>query len=170
MNVADFEKTEPRLRLEEFFEGRTYAVGVFHDRFGSLRRQFTVDIEGTWDGETLTLVEDFVYSDGEEERRIWTLKKLDEHRYEGVAPGVVGIATGAAYGNAFNWRYTFDLKVGEDTLRVNFDDWMFLQPGGVLLNIAKVKKFGFELGTVTLSFIRKDDQVSVVEPFQQAAE
>jgi hypothetical protein len=32
---------------------------------------------------------------------------------------------------------------------------MFLQPSGVLLNRARVSKFGLEIGTVTLAF-RKD--------------
>ena len=152
MDVTDFRNGEPRLVLEEYFEGRTLAAGLFQDRFGTVRRQFTVEIDGSWDGETLTLVEDFDYSDGETERRVWTLKKLDGHKYEGTAEGVVGIANGAAYGNAFNWVYTFDLKVGDGTWRVDFDDWMFLQPGGVLINKATVSKWGVTIGEVTLSF------------------
>lgn len=152
MNVTDFKDGKPRLVLEEYFDGKTMAVGLFQDRFGTVRRQFVVEIEGTWDGETLTLVEDFDYSDGETERRVWTLKKLDEHRYEGKAEGVVGMASGAAYGNAFNWVYTFDLKVGDGTWRVDFDDWMFLQPGGVMINKAIVSKWGITIGEVTLAF------------------
>ncbi len=152
MKVEDFEGKGPKLVLEEYFLGQTYAVGIFQDRFGNLRREFKVDIEGTFDGETLTLIEDFIYDDGEIEQRIWKLKKLDEHRYEGHTDGVIGLATGAAYGNAFNWLYTFDLKVGDGTWRVKFDDWMFLQPGGVLINTAVISKWGFDLGTVTLSF------------------
>lgn len=152
MKVEDFSGKEPRLVLEEYFLGNTFAVGIFQDRFGNLRREFKVDIVGEWDGETLTLTEDFLYDDGETEQRIWKLTKLDDHRYEGTTDGVVGTATGAAYGNAFNWLYTFDLKVGDGTWRVDFDDWMFLQSGGVLINTATVSKWGFKLGTVTLSF------------------
>ena len=60
-----------------------------------------MDIEGTWDGETLTLVEDFVYDDGETERRTWTIRKIDEHTYEGSSPdGVIGTALMKSYGNA----------------------------------------------------------------------
>ena len=33
-----------------------------------------------------------------------------------------------------------NLKVGNSTLNVKFDDWMFLQEDGYLINIAKVKK------------------------------
>ena len=45
-----------------------------------------------------------------------------------------------------------DLKVGDSTLRVHFDDWMFLQPDNVLINRARVSKWGVELGRVTLFF------------------
>ncbi|MGY8994466.1 MAG: DUF3833 family protein, partial [Rhodospirillales bacterium] len=49
--------------------------------------------------------------------------------------------------------YVLDLKVGDDsTLHVRFDDWMFLQPGGVLLNRARMSKFGINLGQVTIAF------------------
>ena len=154
MQVEDFRDAEPRLVLEEYFQGRTYAAGLFQDRFGTVRRQFTVEIEGRFEEGILTLVEDFDYDDGETEQRIWTLTKLDAHRYEGSAAGVVGRASGAAYGNAFNWKYTFDLKVGDGTWRVDFDDWMFLQPGGILINKATVSKWGFTIGEVLLSFTK----------------
>ena len=45
-----------------------------------------------------------------------------------------------------------DLKIGDGTLKVNFNDWMFLQPSGVLVNRARVTKFGIEIGQVTLFF------------------
>ncbi len=165
MKPQDFADREPRLVIEEYFAGETEAWGIFQDRFGTLRRQFKVDIEGDWDGETLTLVEDFVYDDGETETRIWRIEKQDEHRYTGRADGVIGIAEGQAYGNALNWRYQFALKVGDDTWTVAFDDWMFLQSDGVLINRAEVTKFGIKIGEVTLMFrkpLETAERVSVI--------
>jgi hypothetical protein len=155
MKAIDFKDQEPRFVLETFFEGETRAWGIFEDRFGNLRRQFTVDITGTWDGKRLQLDERFLYSDGERETRVWEIEKIGEHEYRGRADDVVGWAVGETYGNALNWRYDLDLKMGDGTLRVHFNDWMFLQPSGVLLNRARVSKFGLEIGTVTLAF-RKD--------------
>ena len=51
--------------LFEYFSGQSRAWGLFEDRFGKVRRQFSVDIEGRVSGDTLTLEEDFVYDDGE---------------------------------------------------------------------------------------------------------
>jgi hypothetical protein len=35
---------------------------------------------------------------------------------------------------------------------VQFDDWMYLMDGRVMLNRAAMSKFGFRLGEVTLAF------------------
>ncbi len=93
-----------------------------------------------------------MYADGELQQRIWRITRLDEHRYEGRADDVVGTATGLAYGQALNWRYTLQLPFRGSTIEVAFDDWMFLQPDGVLVNRATVSKFGLKVGEVTLFF------------------
>jgi len=156
MEPAAFEKAEPRLVIEDYFAGETRAWGLFEDRFGRVRRQFTVDITGEWDGTELVLDERFHYSDGERERRVWRIRKIDEHIYEGTAGDVVGIARGTSYGNALHWRYAMDLRIGTRDVRVDFDDWMFLQPGGVLLNRARVSKWGIDIGEVTVAFVKPD--------------
>ena len=66
-NADDPLLSERTLDLEEFFVGETVARGQFQDIFGTVRRRFDVTVNGTWDGETLKLVEDFVYEDGSTE-------------------------------------------------------------------------------------------------------
>jgi hypothetical protein len=65
---------------------------------------------------------------------------------------VVGSATGEAAGNALRWSYTLKLPVDGKVYEVDFDDWMYLIDDKVMLNKARMSKFGFELGQVTLSF------------------
>ncbi|MDP2699462.1 DUF3833 domain-containing protein [Thalassospira sp.] len=154
MKPQDFAQKHPKLDVFDYFAGETRAWGIFEDRFGTLRRQFTVDITGTIEDGVLTLEEDFVYDDGEEERRVWKIRKTGDHWYEGEAGDVVGIARGEQYGNALNWTYDMDLKVGDGTWRVSFDDWMFLQADGVMVNRARVRKWGVEIGEVTLFFAK----------------
>jgi hypothetical protein len=155
MRIEDFTDRKPQLDLFAYFDGRSQAWGIFEDRFGRLRREFTVDIVGRRQGsDVLVLEEDFVYADGETERRVWTLTRKAPGVYEGHADGVIGVAQGRAAGNAFHFRYDFALKVGESRWNVHFDDWMFLQPGGVILNRARVSKWGLALGEATISFRR----------------
>lgn len=163
MKPEDFAGREPRLVPEDYFAGQTRAYGVFVDRFGDLRRQFVVDIEGTWDGETLILDEAFRYDDGETERRVWRIRKTGPHSYEGQADDVIGPAEGKAYGNALNWRYTLALKVGGSTWNVDFDDWMYLQEDQVVINRAEITKFGIKLGEVTIVFRKLETEQAMPE-------
>jgi len=146
--------SERKLDLEQFFQGEFKAYGQFQDRFGKVRQRFTVAMTGEWDGGTLTLTEDFSYESGATEQRIWELTKTEADAWRGTAAGVIGEATGREAGDRFNWQYTIDLPQPDKggTLRVEFDDWMWLLNDDRLLNIAYVERFGIRLGTVTITF------------------
>lgn len=152
VNPERYAGTTPEFVLEDYFLGETRAWGIFQGRNGEVKRQFTVDIRGEMQGDELVLTEDFHWRDGEESQRIWRIRRLDAHRYEGRADDVVGTAEGIAYGQALNWRYTLALEVDGKTYQVQFDDWMFLHEDGVLVNRATMRKFGIRLGEVTLFF------------------
>ena len=156
-SLNDASLSTREFELEEFFDGRLVAYGQFQDIFGTVRRQFKVEIQGDWDGERLRLVEDFVYEDGSTEQRIWTLRKTGEETWEGTAPGVIGVAKGVEQGDRFNWKYTIDLPVPSadgptETLRVTFDDWMWQLSEDRLFNRAYMKRFGVNIGDVSISF------------------
>ena len=149
--------SDRKLNLEEFFDGELVAYGQFQDVLGTVRRSFVVNISGDWDGERLRLVEDFDYEDGSTEQRIWTLTKTGPDSWTGTAPGVIGAALGQEQDNRFNWKYEIDLPIPSadgttDTMRVTFDDWMWLLSDDRLLNLAYVKRYGLDIGTVTISF------------------
>ena len=151
-SFKDAKLSDRQLDLEVFFAGKTTAYGQFQDIFGTPQRRFRVDMTGEWNGKVLRLVEDFSYDDGTKEQRVWTLTKTGPDTWEGTAPGVLGAATGEEDGDRFNWQYTIDLPVPAGILRVRFDDWMFLLSEDRLLNIAYMKRFGLDIGTVVIMF------------------
>lgn len=163
MRLSDFDKTVPAFLPERYFLGKTKAWGFFEDRFGKIRREFTVDIEGVVEGDRLRLDERFLYADGERQTRVWTIIRLGDGRYEGTAADVVGTATGEVNGRAMRWQYDFDLAFNGSTWRVRFDDWMLLQDDEVMLNRTTISKYGFELGTVVIFFRRVETSLSVLE-------
>ena len=154
MDIEKFNNNEPEFILEDYFNGKVEAWGLFHDRFGKLQRQFKVNINGTLNGDQIILDEKFIYDDGEKDRRIWTIDILGQKKYVGRADDVVGVADGEARGNALNWKYELLLKFKDSKIKVDFDDWMFLQERGVLINRAEVKKFGINIGIVTITFLK----------------
>ncbi len=154
--VDSYRDEKPVLDLREYFDGEIEAHGMFQDRSGKVLKRFNVAIKGSWSGDVGTLEEDFVYSDGTTERRVWTITRIDEHNYIGTAGDVVGEARGEAFGNALRWRYVLALDVDGKTWHMDFDDWMFLVDDKVMLNRSEMRKFGFRVGEVTLSFRKKD--------------
>lgn len=153
--IGDYAREKPPLDLRTYFNGTLDAYGVFTDRSGKVVKRFTVVMRCTWNGDEGVLDEDFVYSDGTTQKRIWRLKHLGDGRYEGRADDVVGVAQGQVAGNAFRWGYTLALPVDGRVWNVQFDDWMYLLDDRVMLNKARMSKFGIFLGEVTLSFVRR---------------
>ncbi len=154
-DVSHYAQEKPTLDMKQYFNGTIDAWGMFQDRKGEVVKRFTVVILCSWQGDVGTLDEDFTYSDGSKQKRVWTLKKQANGQYIGTAADVVGVAIGTTSGNALRWKYVLALPVGNKIYNVNFEDWMFLMDDKVMLNRAEISKFGFKLGEVTLSFTKR---------------
>lgn len=158
-SVTQYANEKPNLDLSEYFNGTIDAYGIFTDRSGEVKKRFTVLLVAQWkviDGKKVgTLDESFEYSDGTKKKRIWTLTETAPGKYIGRADDVVGDALGESAGNALNWTYTLALPVDGTIYHVQFNDWMYLVTPKVMLNKAKMSKFGIDLGEVTLSFYKR---------------
>ena len=182
-DIAAYANEKPVLDLQQYFNGTLDAYGVFTDRSGAVVKRFTVLMVCSWTGNEGVLDEDFTYSDGTKQRRIWRLTKLADGRYTGRADDVVGVAQGQARGNTFYWTHTLNLpingkpsdagpprgasapvggsdpraaeNVGATIIEVQLDDWMYLMTDKVMLNKATMRKYGVKLGEVTLSFTKR---------------
>lgn len=154
-DVQQYRGAQPALDLASYFDGHTEAWGMFQKRSGEVARRFHVDITGTPGPGTLTLDEQFRYDDGKTERRVWKLVRDGDGRWRGTAADVAGEASGEVAGNALRWQYTLLLPVDGTTYAMQFDDWMFLIDGCTMINRASMRKFGIELGQVTLMFRKR---------------
>lgn len=155
VQVQDYANERPQLDLRSYFNGTIDAWGIFRDRSGKVVKRFTVVIDARWQGEVGTLDEHFLYSDGTTQQRVWTLRRQTDGRYIGTAADVVGEALGEVAGNALRWKYVMALPVDDKVYNVDFDDWMYQMDEGVMLNVSRMSKFGFNLGEVTLSFRKR---------------
>jgi hypothetical protein len=153
--VQDYASEKPVLELRDYFNGTIDAYGLFTDRNGRVVKRFTVEMQCTWQGDAGTLDEHFAYSDGTTQRRVWHLTRQANGRYVGTADDVVGTAEGQQAGNAFHWDYTLALPVDGRIINVQMDDWMLLMNDKTMLNKATMRKWGFALGEVTLSFTKR---------------
>ena len=152
MKPEDFKNTEPEIKIEKYFEGQVKAWGILQDRKGKVTRQFEANMLGKFENNILTLEEDFFWKDGETQRRVWKIKKIDEHNYIGTAPDVVGEAKGVSYGSAFKFEYNLLIPFKGKNIKIRFDDWIFKQDEKVAINRATLTKFGFKVGELTVFF------------------
>mgnify|MGYP002620437616 CR=1 FL=1 len=150
LNPDTYRAQQPTFDLFEFFDGQVTAYGIVQNRAGQVIQRFEVDIRGTVQDNVLTLDEDFVYTLGEGPgNRIWTIERQGE-AFLGSATDVPGPALGESYGNAFRFRYTMDLPVGDTHYAVNFDDWFYAMDDQRIFNRSEIKKFGLTFAEVTI--------------------
>ncbi len=153
--VEQYRAEQPALDLKTYLNGRIDGWGMFQGRSGEVKKRFHVVIDASWQGDTGVLDERFTWSDGSLSRRVWTLVRQPDGRFHGTADDVVGHAVGELAGNALRWRYVMALPVDGKVYHVDFDDWMFLIDDKVMLNRSFMSKWGFGLGEVTLSFVKR---------------
>jgi hypothetical protein len=154
-DLDDYKTSGPDFDLFEYFQGSSIAWGMVQDYTDKQTRRFEVTIEGSVEGNTLTLVEDFVFDDGEVSQRIWVIDRLEDGSYVGNADDIIGQATGREVGNALQWQYDFELQLDDSTVVVSFDDWLYRQDEQHVFNLTKIKKFGVEVGQITLFFQKR---------------
>ena len=152
--ATDYAQETPVLDLSRYFNGRLQAHGMFQDRFGKVVKRFTVAVDGKWTGNQGVLDEQFSYSDGSTDSRVWHLTQHPDGRVTGTAADVVGEAVGQMAGNSFHWQYTLRQPIGDSVYEVQMDDWMVMVDERVILNRTSMSKLGVRLGDVTLSFTK----------------
>ncbi|BCS95343.1 hypothetical protein DSLASN_09750 [Desulfoluna limicola] len=153
--VSDYEGRTPVLIPETFFDGQLTAHGVVKNRAGEVIRYFNAEMKGHWKGSVGTLEEDFVFDDGERQRRVWTLTRQDDRHYVGTAGDVIGEAKGEIAGNSMFLDYVLDVPYGDGTIHLSIDDRMYLVNPTTIVNESEMTKFGLRVGEVLLVIQKK---------------
>ena len=161
VRVTDYADKTPVFEVEQFFQGNLSAYGVVKDRGGRVIRHFQADIVASWEEGVGTLVEDFVFDDGETQRRVWTLRPDGEGRYTGSAGDVVGPAALQQAGNSLFLDYILRLPYSGSEVDVRVDDRMYLVTPDILINESSLSKFGVRVGNLVLVITRHSAKDSI---------
>jgi len=155
-SVSAFAGTAPEFDPVRFFTGHAVSWGVVENRGGAPTERVRTDCVGEPDGpDGLHMVQRLTFSDGKTQTRDWHMRRTGPHRYEGTANDMVGTAVGEAAGPAFHWRWILVSSADNPLLNVTLDQWMYLMPGGAMVNRTTVSKLGVILREVTEQFERK---------------
>jgi hypothetical protein len=150
-NAAAASKTPRTMHLEEVLPQITRATGSF-SAINGVKRSFVVDLKTSWNGKVLTLREDFVYNDGQKDRKTWRFTKTGANTYQGTREDVIGETTLTVNGKKASFTYLVYLDPKNKANKVRFRDTMVLQDDGSVLNTANVYKYGFPVAKVQVNF------------------
>ncbi|MFT5219739.1 MAG: hypothetical protein ACI9LO_001877 [Planctomycetota bacterium] len=156
VTVYDYADNKPILVVEQFFNGSLSAHGIVKDRSGRVIRYFNADIEASWNNGTGTLDENFVFDDGELQRRIWTLQPDGAGGYRGTANDVIGASKLRVSGNSLFLKYDLRIPYGDSTIDIAIDDRMYLISEKRLINESVMTKWGFEVGRLMLVIVKNE--------------
>ena len=138
--------------LEKFFAGDLVAQGHFTNTWTGERRDMTVQMKGKWDGVTLTLKEDFTYSDGEQAQKTWAFTKLGDNLYAGMREDVTREAEVKAEGNDIFLNYAATIG----SFNLDFKDRLTRVDATTVHNTADVYFLSFiKVGEVELTIKKK---------------
>ena len=147
-----YAKNSPKFDIRSYLNGQLEAQGILQNRRGEVIKTFTVKMIGSWKENDGVLKEDFIFSDGKTDQRTWEIKILDDNNFTAKAHDTVGIAKGQQYGNAMKMDYVLKIDVDSKEYNISLVDWIYLVDEKTAINVSKMTKFGFRVGTLTISF------------------
>ena len=154
----DYQGKAPAFEPEAFFNGSLTAHGVVKDFSGKAIRHFNADIIGCWSAGVGNLDEDFIFDDGEAQKRVWTLTPDGNQAYIGTAGDVVGEGRARWEGNAMFFDYTLRIELEDGPIDVRIDDRMYRVSENVVINESKMRKLGFGVGEILLTILRHPER------------
>lgn len=151
------------LTLVDAFSGRATGVGEFKVWLTGDQRRFTALLNGTVTGQTgarrLTVVEDFIYDDGDKNRLTWVFdevggQKVGIVRWTGKREDTVGVAEVIEKDGVIRLTYTADFVSPSGTTRLGFSDVIYDAGNGLIINDAIVTRWRLPVAKVQFKIQR----------------
>jgi hypothetical protein len=149
-DLKDYQDRPPIFSMNHFFTGQLCAKGIVRNRDNSVSRKFVADILAESTENKVILDESFLFSDGEQQKRIWTFRKIGE-QWIGNAGDVIGDAYGEIAGDTLHLTYQLKITLESDDIIVNMDDWLHLIDQNTLMGSTEISKWGINLGRIDIS-------------------
>lgn len=142
----------PPITLVSAFQGRTTGTGHFRIWLTGDERRFTALLNGRVTGpdgaRTLTVVEDFVYDDGQKDRLTWVFRETGPGRWTGRREDTVGEATVIEENGQIRLSYVADFRSPSGVNRLGFEDILYARADGTIVNDAVVSRAGIPVASV----------------------
>lgn len=131
--------------IRTHLNGPVQCEGVIYGPLGRVASRFDAEFDCLWQGNTCVMKELFRYGDGSTQSRAWNLSLGNDGRIRATAEDVVGEGTGIQMGDAVQLKYRIKLPKSSGGHELDVVDWMYLTPGGVIINRSQFRKFGIKV-------------------------
>ena len=140
------------ITLVSAFQGRSTGRGHFRVWLTGDERRFTAQLNGRVTGRAgarvLTVVEDFLYDDGQSDRLTWVFRETGPGRWTGKREDTVGEASVIEENGLIRLSYTADFRSPSGVNRLGFRDIIYGLPDGTIVNDAVVSRAGLAVASV----------------------
>ncbi len=137
-----------------FFAGTVIAHGIFEDRFGRIKRRFSLVLTGSPIADGLAVNEQLTFDEGTVETRSWQLTRAGTEQFVMHGEDIVVAATGTITGSSTLMRYVYRLRVNGRIILVTMRDRMHRINRDRVVNRVTMRKFGIRLGEISSTFER----------------
>jgi len=152
-SITAFERGRPLFAPEKYFAGHTHSWGIFETRSGQPTKNLATVTEGHVEADGLHFEQDLVIEPGKKSHRSWLIQRRNAHYYTATGTGIVGVAHGQAYGNAFHLDFTLDAFPGNPFGHLHMSQWMYFQADGVtMVNRDTLTKGGIVVAQISEQF------------------
>lgn len=140
------------ITLVEAFNGRAVGRGLLSVPLAGVERGFDAVLIGNLRRvqgvDVFTVVEDFIFDDGEVDRLTWVFTRTGANSWAGVREDTVGMADVVESEEGVRLTYVADVRSRGEITRLGFSDIIYRGSDGRVINDAVVTKFGLPIGTV----------------------
>jgi len=154
--VTDYDTVQPQFNLRDHLNGAIKCEGVIYGPLGRVTSRFSADFDANWEGNRGIMKEHFRYDSGNSQAREWRLELGNDGAIKAEADDLVGVGSGQQLGSAVKLNYNIRLpdEAGGHVLGVT--DWMYLTPGGDIVNRSQFRKFGIKVAELVATMRRVD--------------
>ncbi len=144
----------PMVHMMQFLSGRLTADGKFQDYSSGTTRGLHIDIQGAKYSDGFELSEDEFFSDGEEQRKVWTFNKAVDGNYIGHRSDLIGVARIREFDDTVELTYTARVQAKSGVYNLNFDDRFVFENASTLTNSVSVSLLMIPVGKAALTIHR----------------
>ena len=152
----DYANGTAQFDIRQHLNGALGCDGVIYGPTGRVRSRFHGDFQASWTGNTGVMKEVFRYDSGAVQHREWQLTLGNDGAIRALADDVVGEGTGHQMGDAVVLNYALRLPADAGGHVLNAVDWMYLAPGGVIVNRSQFRKFGIKVAELVATMHQKE--------------